>query len=103
MPKIIYRYTLIPPQTTLLLPENYKILKVAYSSIKDRASLWVLLDDKDLADNPVVFVPIPTGARLTENESLLNEVGQFNYVDSFETVEGLVFHVFTTANKNALS
>jgi len=94
MPKIIHRFTLILPQTTLLLPDKYQILKVTYSAVKDCASIWVLLDNKDLAENPVVFVPIPTGAELTENESLLNQVGQFNYVDSFETPEGLVFHVF---------
>lgn len=92
---IIYRYTLLPPQTTILLPDTYKILKAGYSAKKECASVWVLLDSKQEAKNLVTFIPIPTGAELTKDEVCLNQSGMFDYIDSFETSEGLVFHVFT--------
>jgi len=92
---IIYRYTLLPPHTKILLPDVYKILKVGYSVQKEEASIWILLDKNLEFKNEVTFVPIPTGVELTKEESLLTQVGMFDYIDSFETTDGLVFHVFT--------
>jgi hypothetical protein len=80
----IYRYE-ITPDCTLELPHGFRILNIDWSKMHNCASLWATVDTKETRMVEVNLKTIPTGSEVSENDFYLN---------SFQTPEGLVFHVF---------
>jgi hypothetical protein len=84
----IYRYE-ITPNCTLELPHGFRILNIDWSKMHKCASLWATVDIKETRMVKVNLKIIPTGLEVSENDF---------YLGSFQTPEGLVFHVFKHVN-----
>jgi hypothetical protein len=82
--KTIHRYG-FKPNGLVKLPQGYLIIRIAWSSKHDEASIWAIVD----SNSPSVtlhLTTIPTGVEIP--------IGANSYMGSFETPDKLVFHVF---------
>ena len=82
----IHRYTILPQQSKIRLPRGATIIRVGWSKMHDSASLWAVV-------NPISPDHEYTAAVLPTGENIPNSY--LEYAGSFETPEGLVFHLFT--------
>lgn len=80
--KVVYKYKL-EILTDIELPRDAKPLKIMY--VGDDAYIWFLLDP---TANKIVrqFIVMPTGVEFDATNT--------QYIDTFFTKEGFVFHVF---------
>jgi hypothetical protein len=84
--KRIFRYCIpINNDCAIALPDGCQVIKIAWSAMHNEASLWAIVDP-DAAFAMVHLAILGTGRNIPS--------GVHAYLGSFETPEGLVFHVF---------
>jgi hypothetical protein len=86
--RTIYKYSLIPPTTTLIVSPDAEVLTVRVTA--GQPVLYLLLDPEDGGERTRrTFASVPTGGEVPVG--IMHE----DYCGTFE-IAGLIFHVFET-------